>query len=152
MPLLLQSLAALIGVICIKFVERELKLKIERVLNWIGSKRTLTKFVENRLKGIRSDREINSHYIASLENPADFASHDISLDKSMIIKLLTEHHLEFLSLKGGYTGSSESTHVKMPHCWKSHSTAHLICFISFYLCSDVKFWLKKQNRLCCCEI
>ena len=37
----------------------------------------------------------------------------------MIIKLLTEHHLEFLSLKGGYRGSSESTHVKMPHCWKS---------------------------------
>ena len=26
----------------------------------------------------------------------------------MIVKLLTEHHLEFLSLKGGCTGSSES--------------------------------------------
>ena len=38
----------------------------------------------------------------------------------MIVKLLTEHHLEFLSLKGGCTGSSESTHVKMAHCWKSH--------------------------------
>ena len=36
----------------------------------------------------------------------------------MIDKLLTEHHLECLSLKGGCTGSSESTHVKMPHCWK----------------------------------
>ena len=43
----------------------------------------------------------------------------------MIVKLLIEHHLEFLSLKGGCTGLSESTHVKMPHCWKSHSTAHL---------------------------
>ena len=42
-----------------------------------------------------------------------------------MIKLLTEHHLEFLSLKGGCTCSSESTHVKMPHCWKSHVTAHL---------------------------
>ena len=31
----------------------------------------------------------------------------------MILKLLTEHHLEFLSLKGGCRGSSESTHVKM---------------------------------------
>ena len=30
----------------------------------------------------------------------------------MIVKLLTEHHLEFLSLKGGCIGSSESTHVK----------------------------------------
>ena len=30
----------------------------------------------------------------------------------MIVKLLTEHHLEFISLKGGCRGSSESTHVK----------------------------------------
>ena len=30
----------------------------------------------------------------------------------MSVKLLTEHHLELLSLKGGYTGSSESTIVK----------------------------------------
>ena len=43
----------------------------------------------------------------------------------MIVKLLTEHHLEFLSLEGGCTDSSESTHVKMPHCWKSHALAHL---------------------------
>ena len=42
----------------------------------------------------------------------------------MIVKLLTEHHLEFLSLKGGCRGSSESTHIKMPHCWKSHGLAH----------------------------
>ena len=44
----------------------------------------------------------------------------------MSVKLLTEHHLEFLSLKGGCRGSSESTLVKMPHCWKSHVTAHII--------------------------
>ena len=42
----------------------------------------------------------------------------------MNIKLLTEYYLEFLSLKGGCIGSSESTFVKMPHCWKSHVTAH----------------------------
>ena len=41
----------------------------------------------------------------------------------MIVKLLTEHHLEFLSLTGRYTDSSESTLVKMPHCWKSHAMA-----------------------------
>ena len=34
----------------------------------------------------------------------------------MSVKLLTEHHLELLGLKGGYTGSSESTLVKMSHC------------------------------------
>ena len=32
-------------------------------------------------------------------------------------KLLTEHHLEFLSLKRDSTGLSEPIHVKMPHCW-----------------------------------
>ena len=35
-----------------------------------------------------------------------------SLEYSMIVKLLTEHNLEFLSLKGGCTGSSESTLAK----------------------------------------
>ena len=43
----------------------------------------------------------------------------------MIVKLLTEHHLEFLSLKGGCRGSSESTRVKMPHCWESHATVQI---------------------------
>ena len=43
----------------------------------------------------------------------------------MTVKLLTEHHLQFLSLTGGYAGSSESTRVKMPHCWKSYVTAQL---------------------------
>ena len=42
----------------------------------------------------------------------------------MIVKLLTEHHLEFLCLKGGCRGSSESTLVKMSYCWKSHAAAH----------------------------
>ena len=37
----------------------------------------------------------------------------------MSVKLLSKHHLEFLSLKVDCTGSYESTLVKMPHCWKS---------------------------------
>ena len=41
----------------------------------------------------------------------------------MIVKLLTEHHLDFLSLKGGCRGSSESTLIKMSNCWKSHAAA-----------------------------
>ena len=44
----------------------------------------------------------------------------------MFVKLLTEHHLEFLGLKGGCPGSSVSTHVKMPHCWKSHALAQMV--------------------------
>ena len=42
----------------------------------------------------------------------------------MNIKLLTVHYLEFLSLKGSCTGSSESTLVIIPHCWKSQVAAH----------------------------
>ena len=49
----------------------------------------------------------------------------------MSAKLLIEHHLEFLSLKGGCTDSPESKLVKMPHCWKSHVAAHFMnCSIS----------------------
>ena len=62
-----------------------------------------------------------------------------SLGYSMSVKLLTKHHLELLSLKGGCPGSSESTHVKMPHCWKSHALAHL-----FQMSGD----LAKQRTLC----
>ena len=43
----------------------------------------------------------------------------------MSVKLLTEHHLVFLNLKGGCTGGFESTLVKMPHCWKSRVAAHM---------------------------
>ena len=43
----------------------------------------------------------------------------------MTVKLLTEHDLEILSLKGDFTGSSESTLVKIPHCWKLRVTAHM---------------------------
>ena len=41
----------------------------------------------------------------------------------MTVKLLAEQHLEFLSFKGGCTGSFESIHVKMPQCWKPHVAA-----------------------------
>ena len=43
----------------------------------------------------------------------------------MTVKLLTEQNFEFASLTGGCTGSSKSTLVKMPHCWKSHVAAHI---------------------------
>ena len=43
----------------------------------------------------------------------------------MIVKLLIERHLEVLSLKGGCTGSSESTLLKMSNCWKSQALAIL---------------------------
>ena len=70
----------------------------------------------------------------------------LSLEYSMSVKLLTEHNLEFLSLKGGCTGSSESTLSKMPHCWKSHVMAYyqlfffsFVVFISPLYCFDMSF-------------
>ena len=43
----------------------------------------------------------------------------------MTVMLMTEQDLEFLSFKGDCTGSSESIHVKLGRCWKSHAAAHL---------------------------
>ena len=56
----------------------------------------------------------------------------------MTVKLLTEQHLEFLSLKGGCTGSSESTLVKMPHCWKSRVAAHMFSTKVFDVCEKAR--------------
>ena len=69
----------------------------------------------------------------------------------MIVKLLTEHHLEFLSLKGGYRGSSESTHVKMPHFWKAHALAHIRVTSSESKClvtSQLICMTNKQKQAC----
>ena len=51
------------------------------------------------------------------------------LEHSMNTQLLTKHNLEPLRLKGGCSGLSESTLDKMPHCWKSHVTAHCVILI-----------------------
>ena len=65
----------------------------------------------------------------SLRSACTYAQSDqslcLSLEYSMVVKLLTKHHLEFQSLKGGCRGSSKSTLVKMPHCWKSLALAHM---------------------------
>ena len=87
----------------------------------------------------------------SLRSACAYAQSDqslcLSLEYSMTVKLLTQQHLEFLSISGGCTGSS--THVKMPHCWKSHAAAHLwsldnkpsrvYCIISGWTIFN-KFW------------
>ena len=58
----------------------------------------------------------------------------------MIVKLLTEYHLEFLSLKGGCRGLSESTHVKISNCWKSHAVAHLIVIFHTLMNNITTYW------------
>ena len=66
----------------------------------------------------------------SLRSACAYAQSDqnlcYSLEYSMSVKLLTQHNLESPNLKEGCTGSSESTLVKMPHCWKSHVMALFI--------------------------
>ena len=61
----------------------------------------------------------------------------LSLEYSMTIKLLTEHHLEILNLTRSCTGSFESTLVKMPHCWKSHVMAQFV-FSLFYVSARLR--------------
>ena len=67
----------------------------------------------------------------------------------MIAKLQTEHHLEFLSLKGGCRGSSKSTFVKMSSCWKSHAAAqfymrtHALLYLLSQLGKILNAWLAK---------
>ena len=51
----------------------------------------------------------------------------------MIVKLQTEYHLDFLSLKAG---SSESALVKMSNCWKSHAEAQSLQLLKGPLTSN----------------
>ena len=78
--------------------------------------------------------EIPNSVVCATSKASDQPAHTRSLISSfasrlsilyMIVKLLTEYHLEFLSLKRDCRGSSESTLVKMPHCWKSHAPAQI---------------------------
>ena len=55
----------------------------------------------------------------------------------MTVKLLTEHNLEFLSLKRGCTASSESTLVKIPHFWKSHVAAQIQMYLVMLNLTDL---------------
>ena len=64
----------------------------------------------------------------------------------MIVKLLTEHHLEFLSLKGGCRGSSETTLVKMSNCWKSHAAAQFLTSVDTYEPVQPPFELRTSKR------
>ena len=89
--------------------------------------------------------EISSNVVCATCKGSDKQSDQslcLLLENSVTVELLNEHHLDFLSLSGGCIGSSESTHVKMPHCWKSHVAAQMLeiqfCIPSIYIGSSVK--------------
>ena len=97
----------------------------------------------------RAEPQISLHIRAVWSEPL------LAFEYSMNILLLTKQHFECLFLKGSCTGSSESTHVKMPHCWKSHARALIIiktfptvqnyslssAFFSFYVLFPVYFYI-----------
>ena len=97
----------------------------------------------------------------NLRSACTYAQSDQSLCKSlkysMTVKLLAEQHLEYLRLKWGCTGSSESTLVKMAYCWKSRPGSNCIfavglvsvfC-ISFLWYPWVGLWLWVSFNMSC---
>ena len=79
--------------------------------------------------------EISNNVVCATSIASDQPAHKHSLIRAFAshlnilyldVKLLTEFYLEILNLKVGCTGLSESTLVKMPHCWKSHVMAHIM--------------------------
>ena len=95
----------------------------------------VSNFIVNCIDVKRTEpvHEISNNVVCATSKASDQPAHTrsslirafASIGYSTIVKLWTEHHLEFLSLKGGCRGSSESTHGKMPHCWKSLALAQV---------------------------
>ena len=69
----------------------------------------------------------------------------------MIVQLLTEQHLECLSLKGGCRGLSESTLVKMSNCWKSHALTKIITIarICYHMIFQMGFYCIQSELHSC---
>ena len=87
--------------------------------------------VNKYLLDIEMQHEISNNVVCATSKGSDQPAHMRSLIRafaSHLIKLLTEHYLEFQCFKGGCTESSESIHVKMQNCWKSHVTALSVAF------------------------
>ena len=86
----LELLGTLIGVRCLNFVQKELRLPIHKrilwtdsqcVLHWLVSKKLLNAFVENRLKEIRAQSNLNYPHIASTDNPADISTRSKTIEE-----------------------------------------------------------------------
>ena len=93
---------------------------------------SLIKCITNDLEIIEPVHEISNKVVCATSKASDQPAHTRSPHSSCdrIKQIYLVFSLEFLSLKGGYRGSSESTHVKIPHCWKSHALAHIIASLT----------------------
>ena len=89
-----------------------------------------------KMDKIVSRHGISNNVVCATSKASDQPAHMCSLIRAFASRLnilgvlLTEHLLEFLFLKGGCLGLSESTLVKMPHCWKSHVLAQILIHVS----------------------
>ena len=86
----LELLGVLIGVRAANFITKELKLPISRrylwtdsecVLHWMQTSKLLPSFVENRIKEIQMEKDITFCYIPSKQNPADYATHGLTVQE-----------------------------------------------------------------------
>uniref|UniRef100_A0A914W2D1 CCHC-type domain-containing protein n=1 Tax=Plectus sambesii TaxID=2011161 RepID=A0A914W2D1_9BILA len=87
----MELMAALIGMRLTKFITQQIQIKAREitlwsdskcVLGWIASKsETLPKFVNNRIREIRSLTEMKFRYVPTLDNPADLGSRGITLEE-----------------------------------------------------------------------
>ena len=60
-------------------------------------------------------------------------------------------HMKCPSLKWGYTGSSESIHIKIPHCWKSRVAAHILMCPSLSGCeAGMNEWPSNRSTYVVC--
>ena len=92
----LELLAALIGMRCLNFVQKELNmvivskhiwLDLQCVLYWIESKMFLNTFVANRVKEKKEQVDVQFHYKPTQHNPADIARRGTSTDQLQTDKL-----------------------------------------------------------------
>ena len=58
---------------------------------------------------------------------------------------------QFLSSKGGYTGLSQSAHVKTPHSWRSHVTAHVFNHVLYVNAQWSWSLVFTSLKLCLCD-
>ncbi|XP_060600228.1 uncharacterized protein LOC132753737 [Ruditapes philippinarum] len=81
-------MAVLIGVRCLKFVEKQIQLPLEHlilltdsqcVLQWLSLEKSLPVFIKNRVKEINSYSDITCSFVKSTDNIADVASRGSTL-------------------------------------------------------------------------
>ena len=72
--------------------------------------------------------DISKNVVCATSKASDQPAHTRSLIRAFASRLNILGVLSYWTntITGDCPGSSESTHVKMPHCWKSHVTAQFI--------------------------